>query len=202
MADIVSRRQALAEGLSRYFTGRCCRNGHLDERSAKDRKCYSCIRERNRVTYERDPEARRAHTRAWRRDNPDKAKQQGRRRHQRDPSRLKTWGQQWASENPDRAREVTLESGRRWCRKNPDKVAVKRFRRTNAVPAWLSQADRDSIAEIYRRARRLTRTTGIVHHVDHIVPISGRTVCGLHVPWNLQILTAKANLAKTNTLLV
>jgi 5-methylcytosine-specific restriction endonuclease McrA len=58
-----------------------------------------------------------------------------------------------------------------------------------------------AVVQIYAEARRLTDATGIMHHVDHIIPLHGRLVSGLHVENNLQILTAHDNLRKGNRVL-
>jgi hypothetical protein len=66
------------------------------------------------------------------------------------------------------------------------------------APRWLTVDDRIAIRRVYEEADRLTIETGILHHVDHIVPLRGKTVSGLHVPWNLRALPAAENLSKGN----
>jgi hypothetical protein len=64
------------------------------------------------------------------------------------------------------------------------------------TPSW---ADHEAISKFYAQARALTRRTGIPHHVDHIIPLQGRKVSGLHVQNNMQVLTASENARKCNT---
>ena len=67
-----------------------------------------------------------------------------------------------------------------------------------ATPKWLSVLQLQEIRNIYVKAKELEQENGIERHVDHIIPIQGKNVCGLHVPWNLQVLTAVDNLTKGN----
>lgn len=56
------------------------------------------------------------------------------------------------------------------------------------------------IKDIYLECKRISTETGVQHHVDHIVPLRGKTVSGLHVHWNLQVLPAHENIKKSNRL--
>lgn len=74
--------------------------------------------------------------------------------------------------------------------------AAKIKNRKNATPKWLDADQWTKIEEFYELALARTLDTGTKHHVDHIVPIKGKRVSGLNVPWNLQVLTAKENMRK------
>jgi hypothetical protein len=103
----------------------------------------------------------------------------------------------------DNNRETEIKKARDWQRLNSDKVnntqAKRRASKIKATPKWLTANDFLKIADFYNKAKQLEQDTGIKHHVDHIVPLKGTTVCGLHVPWNLQILTASINISKSNS---
>ena len=60
----------------------------------------------------------------------------------------------------------------------------------SATPKWVNLK---IIEDIYILAQILTRSTGINYEVDHVYPIQGKTCCGLHVPWNLRVVTKSYN---------
>jgi len=99
------------------------------------------------------------------------------------------------SRHLDKAKEHV----RRWKRKNPGRVsAINRARdaqQLRACPVWVNTAD---LQQIYVDASYVSKLMNIKYHVDHIVPLVHDLVCGLHVPWNLQILSAEENIAKGN----
>jgi hypothetical protein len=81
---------------------------------------------------------------------------------------------------------------------NVARVAKRRAKKLQATPEWLTQEHLDQIKDIYAHARDCEVVTGDQYHVDHIVPLQGKDVCGLHVPWNLQVLPAEVNQSKSN----
>lgn len=154
--------------------------------------CRGCFREKQRATMRRviarDPQAWAAKMAAKR---ADPAYRQAERERER------------AANNSDRYRErkrLYMKENWRKYRKPETAAAVKaryRARLLHATPTW---ADHKAIVSFYAEARRVSLQTGVKHHVDHIVPLQGRNVCGLHVPWNLQVLTGSANQSKGNRL--
>ena len=78
-------------------------------------------------------------------------------------------------------------------------VNARRERVACQTPPW---ADMKEIRKVYVDCAKLTLATGNEHHVDHVVPIKGRNVSGLHVPWNLQVLPGAENRKKSNKLLM
>lgn len=80
--------------------------------------------------------------------------------------------------------------------------AMRHARKLKATPAWLSTEHKEAISLFYKKAKALSTHTSTQHHVDHIIPLKGKLVSGLNVPWNLQILTATENCKKSNKVIV
>ena len=89
----------------------------------------------------------------------------------------------WKKNNP----EITRTSNNAWKR-----------RQKNACPVWLSAEHRSEINKIYLNAQKISEATGERYVVDHIVPLKSDIVCGLHVPWNLRVVTNLINATKRN----
>lgn len=75
------------------------------------------------------------------------------------------------------------------------KAIERQERIKRATPPW---ANKSLIKEIYDRAHQLTVETGEMHEVDHVIPLQGKLICGLHVETNLKILTFIDNRTKGN----
>ena len=77
--------------------------------------------------------------------------------------------------------------------------AQKRAKRLKRVPPWLNEEQKKEIKQFYWLRDDIKTITGEYYEVDHIVPLQGKTICGLHVPWNLQILPSDLNNKKNNS---
>jgi len=91
-----------------------------------------------------------------------------------------------------------------WREINPHKSVMYASKRRAAIksatPDWLTEAHKREIDNIFWMATDLRSVSGEDYHVDHIVPLQGKNVCGLHVPWNLQLLPSDLNFSKGNKL--
>lgn len=78
-------------------------------------------------------------------------------------------------------------------------IRAKRYTsKMNATPKWLTKEDFDLIRVEYELSAWCSDVMGEKYHVDHIVPLQGKKVCGLHVPWNLRVIPATENIRKGN----
>lgn len=104
----------------------------------------------------------------------------------------------WDLKNRDRR----LENMAKWAKSCPDKrasyKAVRRARKKSAIPNWLTQEDLNTIKCLYTKAKELGAETGDRYEIDHIIPLVHPLVCGLHIPRNLQVISAKENRVKGN----
>ena len=181
---LVSSTEAKRNGSFRYFTGKLCRRGHICERVVANRACIDCLAIASK-------KCRDINLEAW--HKKEALNRESRRKESLDYSRNRY--------KTDKAKVRAATDKYRLNNKHKDaaKTSRRKAAKLKACPSWV---DLKEIEIFYKNARDLTLETGIPHEVDHIHPLRGSNFCGLHVPWNLQILTKSENCSKGNKLMI
>ena len=185
-----TRAEAKATGAAYYFTGEPCKHGHIAPRKTKG-VCIECMK----LEWQRGNETRAEYFAEYNKSEAgQKAKQNYYERNKetvveraqaRTAEKKQSYRRAHKAANPDLYREL---------------VNARRRRFRQATPKWLTAEHKLEIRMKYRLAIELSRRLGTPHAVDHIVPLQGEEVCGLHVPWNMEVITQEENLKKSNKL--
>jgi len=172
---------------------------HIRMKDGLSSQCKVCHQARTSAYQASNRERSRGYAVAWRENNRDKEKARNKKYREDNPDKKAASNKKWATNNPEKVRAINKE----YTQSNQDKrsawAAKYRASKLSATPEWLTQEHQDQILAKYAERDRITQETGIEHHVDHIFPLQGENICGLHVPWNLQIITATENMQKSNS---
>lgn len=183
--NVVTRSQAIENGSKRYFTGVVCSNGHVSERYVVSRMCVDCAHSHNTA------DSKKEYAVEYRANNKEKAKQY--RVSKKDDHK------QWLKNNSSRTRQYR----KTYREKYPDKVnytnSKRRASKLKATTSWDEELTNLVIQEAYHLTKLREKATGFTWHVDHVIPLQGKSVCGLHVWNNLAVIPASENLSKNNS---
>lgn len=181
-----NRTNAKKAGAKHYFTGKPCTRGHIALRKTKG-VCVECMKE----DWEKDNERRKTLPKS------EAAKEAGKRYYERNREAV-------IARANARPLEEKRKNKKTWEENNPELrktyTSLRKRRHRNATPPWLTAEQKLVIRNLYLTAMTLTQATGERYVVDHIIPLSNSDVCGLHVPWNLRVITQAENLIKSNKL--
>jgi len=145
--------------------------------------------------YENNKESIMERIKGWCSENKEKVKEYRKTTARNCSERIKVNSKKYYQQNQEKMRE----SNRLWNKNNrPRRKAIAAKYRAASLQASVPWANQEAIASVYKECLEVSRITGILHHVDHIVPLQGKLVCGLHNEFNLGIIPAKENLTKSN----
>ena len=182
-----TRSEAKAQGAKFYFTGEPCSHGHIAPRLVKG-NCVEC----RKLEWQRSNEKRVDYFRT-----SEVVKDAKRRYYERNRELVIARAAARPSEEKRRSQKTWKDTNVLSVRAD---TKNRRRKHRLATPKWLTLAQRREMREMYKIAITLSKTTGEPYVVDHIVPLRSDEVCGLHVPWNLRVITREENLRKSNQL--
>lgn len=194
----MKRREAKALGLDKYCTGKPCKWGHLSERYVKQAHCVECASIQSNVWRLANPEKYTLSTRKWLENNRSLHNTRVKRWQEANPEKVKIAAKAWVKANPEKVKAKT----KRYIQKHPAEYNARAVanvaKRANRVPKWLTINDKWMMREAYKLAKLRTSMFGFIWEVDHIIPLRGKYVSGLHVPTNLQVIPKTENREKRN----
>lgn len=217
---IISRKEAREKGMSLFFTGRACKNGHIEKRRVSNSNCLLCEKKQNHDYYYENIEYHKERSRRWREENPDKIAQQrerasirraslssqkpkriktcpkelDRRRYIRDKEKRLAQGKEYYERNKDRIKIYKAK----WHAENQEKVRASRWRRKSLkkqADGWFTGKD---IERLFQAQKGKCIECKICikggYDIDHIMPLY---LGGSNYPSNLQLLCSKCNRKKS-----
>jgi len=181
-----NRKEAQKLGNKYYFTGQPCIRGHIALRKTKG-SCLECMKEDWVIDNKKRSE----------KPKSEASKAAGRRYYEKNKEAVKARANARPKDEVSQYRKKHKEN-------NPEYykalTSVRKRRHRSASPPWLTKEHKLAMRQLYLQAMKLTKLTGERYVVDHIVPLISDAVCGLHVPWNLRVITQEENLRKSNKL--
>ena len=177
-----------------------CKRGNIAERDKWGHCLCSDCKEYRYSTQIKNPN-RAAYLKNWQKNNKDKIAAYTKKWNANNKEKREEKVSLWRKRNPQKVKEINARAGKKWASNNKGKRNAIDMKRKAALiqrtPKW---ANTGKIQEYYIRAEKLTRETGIKHEIDHIIPLQGKLISGLHVHNNLQILTQSENRSKKNSI--
>jgi hypothetical protein len=217
---ILTTAEAKALGLKKYFSGKPCPKGHIAERYVGG-SCVICSRERAAQKYVEHKDERLAYEKErylknkkdpvfvakekirkakWKRNNPDKVRAQAAKERAVNPEKHRAKARKCYAKYREKNNARCVD----WRKANRDLVQAyvseRRAMRKTRMPKDMATEYRWFFKEAHDLAKLRSELTNVDWQVDHIVPLKGEGVSGLHVPWNIQIIPAAENIAKRNYL--
>ena len=193
----MKRAEAKALGLKFYNTGKPCKHGHLSDRYVQG-ACIECVKIQTSEWKNNNPEKQKHAMRKWWENNKETHNGRVKNWQAANPEKVKETAKLWVAANPEKVAEKT----KRYRQRHPDQTtawaAASVARRSKRVPNWLTPDDKWMLKEAYSLAKLRTRLFGFVWEVDHVLPLRGSFVSGLHVPTNIQVIPKALNRAKRN----
>ena len=182
-----------------------CRGGADGRRT----ECKGCQAKARKIWYDNNKEKSAAYSKIYREINagklkvPTKEYSQNYQRQYREKNRerLRKRDAEYNKKNKEKMRAYYLD----WYSKNRHLVVEESVRYREAksrnTPCWITESHVAQMRSIYFDRQIVSEQSGLMHHVDHIIPLRGKNVCGLHVPWNMRIIPASENVRKSNRLM-
>lgn len=198
---LVSRKEAIDRKLKWYFTGKPCVRGHISKRNING-NCLKCKTLHDKKYCESHAKQVASYQKDWKSKNKESIKIALSAYYEVNKKRICMRVRGYKLANKENIKIKAIEYREKFQYKLNALSAKRYATKKQRTPPWLTKKHLIEILEFYEKAQFLSKETGIAHHVDHIVPLLGKKVSGLHVPWNLQVLTASENTSKGNRVVI
>jgi hypothetical protein len=193
----MKRAEAKAQRLKFYNTGKPCKRGHLSDRYIGG-QCVECVKLAGVDQYKNNRDSQLAAWRKWYEVNKEVHHARVRRWQAENKDKVRADAKVWETANPEKVKAKR----NRYIKRHPDKhtawAVASVARRAKRMPKWLSADDKWLLRQAYALAKQRTQMLGFVWEVDHIIPLRGAAVSGLHVPTNVQVIPKALNRLKRN----